>query len=212
MAFTETQEDETLKKDWREDVSNQIADFLPGIQEEMSSQLFSRPGEEKIVSDLEEPQLGESFKIREIDIKRLMREGSAESLEQLVNDTGEWHHQVFIKGEAQGYAESCMTQNGKAHVCSLSLSPLAARIDQAIDIIDNYPDQVRFIVVRPYLNDPSFSLHAFWLVESKKVYLLEAPEVFMRMIANPAELVNEVDFIGLLREYCRLEELKFSRA
>jgi hypothetical protein len=185
MAQTELVED---KENWRNDLSKQIAEFLPGTKLQMKSKL-------------DKAELGESFKIWTLDTKRLLQGNEADSLEDLAHDTNRWHHQVFLNDTAQACAESRIVDN-KAQVYQLSLSPLAAKIESAIDLLDNAPDQVRFLTASPLL------LFAFWLVESRKVYLLDASESFSRLKSHRERVFPEVDFINLLREDLQSIKLK----
>jgi hypothetical protein len=176
MAYTEIFPD---KDTWRNEIKNQIAEFLPGMRH-------------RLPKEIRNVQLGESFKIWELDTQRLLTVLGT-GLGALSRESERWHHQVFVNEVAQAYAESRLEDGDNVHVYQLSVSPLAGKIDQAIDLVDSSSDQVRFLCV------PPFRLFAFWMVESTQVYLLDAPATFVRVKPYLGHVLSEGDFITLLR-------------
>src|SRR5215210_4818465 len=132
MAYTEIPGDENSKDNWREALSDQIANYLPGTRLQLGS-------------DLSDAELGESFKIWELSPERLISAEAGETLELLCKETERWHHQVFLDGSAKAFAESRFKDENQVHVYKLSISPLAKWIDLAITDLENLPDQVRFL-------------------------------------------------------------------
>jgi hypothetical protein len=182
VAYTTIiEKSDEAKEEWRKQVSNQIADFLPGIKEQLKTKLS-------------DAQLSESFKIWAIGLGDVKKAGANAKLETLAYDTRHWHHQVFINEKARVYAESRFVKGGKPRVYQLSISALAGKIDKAIDLLDKFDDEVRFIKV------PPFQIHAFWLVKSEKVYLLNAPWDFDSLRPYLRKFLHKDRFIELLQK------------
>lgn len=128
-------------------------------------------------------------------------------LEQLATPANQWHHQVRYGGQAQAFARSMSPgdsdpaalaapgSTSTPDVMALFTSPLAERIDQAIDWIDlNVPGDplVRLLIA------PAFYLHALWLTENgqDQVLVVDRPDS-MEWLSYQT-LYDGADFLNLL--------------
>lgn len=128
------------------------------------------------------------------------------SLRAFARPTGRWHHQIKVGGRAAAFARSSgpRLKLDSASLRGLFVSPLARKIEAAIDWIDeNEPEErdgVRDPVVR-LLVVPSHQLHAFWLFDEREgtseVFVVDAPP---RLDATGrGGLIDEREFLDLLR-------------
>lgn len=119
--------------------------------------------------------------------------------------TGRWHHQIRVGGIAAAFARSsgAKLELDSASPSGLFVSPLAGKVEEAIDWIDeNEPegrDGARDPVVR-LLVVPSHQLHAFWLLDegegTSEALVIDAPA---RFGAPARRLLGEGEFLELLR-------------
>lgn len=109
-------------------------------------------------------ELRETFDLWMLELDMLTY-GAAQKLrlDALTRRLDRYHHQITISGNAVAFARSTVTtrQPARARLEELFVSPLAQKIDRAIDWIDEEATGeplVRLLVV------PAFYLHAMWLV------------------------------------------------
>jgi len=125
---------------------------------------------------------------------------TGDDLSQLAKPTGRWHHQLKVDGQATMFARSTQSDAASYVVRAVSVSPLAERIDQAIDWVDQNIQArlfARLLVVSAY------RVHAFWLVsddeDDDQVLIIDAPPQFTDL--RPLQLFNSRAFLeALLRE------------
>jgi hypothetical protein len=175
MTFTGS---DNSHEEWRTNISDQIADFLPTIRDQLQSELHSA-------------ELGESLKIWELNVQQLMS-GYPGDLDGLVSDSGRWHHQVFLNGAPLAYAESRPTADHLT-VYSMAVSPLAEKIDQAIGHLSDSDEEVRFLVAL------ALRVYGFWMVSTHRVYLIDVPPAFHSLQYHLNDFLPAGDFLKLLR-------------
>jgi hypothetical protein len=119
-------------------------------------------------------ELAEAFPIWLLPLDALRKKEP--ELANLAENTGAWHHQIKVDGQARFVARSTMPEGNPAmlQLMELSPSPLAERIDNAITWTDeNVQDdaEVRLLLV------PAFNLTAFWFVGGpmSRVLVVDAP-------------------------------------
>lgn len=121
-------------------------------------------------------------------------------LDKLARRTGRWHHQIRFAGAADAYARSMPLGADAASwdIREVYESELAARIDKAIDWIDQNvkgDPEVRLLVV------PAYYTHAFWLSErnGSHVVVIDAPKQYTNL--RPQKLYTPKEFLeSLARE------------
>lgn len=114
-------------------------------------------------------EMGETFEIWQLkaDVERQLAE-TREDLLTLTRQSGAWHHQVIATVEggqkkAVAFAQSRASGQGgdEWSVRDLYFSPLAARIDQAITLADEWVDDE---AVARLLSLPEFKIEALWFL------------------------------------------------
>jgi hypothetical protein len=185
MAFKEK-----LPNDLLSDISNQISDFLPGLYEPPSRQ-------PKLV------EMRESFAVWTLDLPASPKR-TAPDQEFPAYDTGYWHHQILFDGKAAGHAESEMTESRSLSLHEVSISPLAKKIDDAIEWAEK---KVKQPVLLRLLALPSLLIYTFWLVDLHKIYIIDAFPDFIHL--QTGKLLSEKKFLSLL--YKDLEAFESKR-
>lgn len=180
---------ETLPDDLRDTVCLQIGDLLPGLY------LKQSPAPKAV-------QLRESFTVWALDLSA-PAESVASNLSFPAREAHYWHHQILFDGKAEAYAESVLLDSGSLRVAEVSISPLAQKIDAAIDWVERQVDDsvlVRFLAL------PAFLLYTFWLVDRQQIYIIDAfPEL---VHLKPGQLLHEDEFLAVLRADIRVVALK----
>jgi hypothetical protein len=106
-----------------------------------------------------------------------------EPIENLVIQTGRWHHQISIGARTNSFARS-RSLGPATHDWSVTQvatdSPIAEAIDKAIDWVDNNvkgDPLVKLLVV------PTYYLHAFWLQEGQTnlILIIHMPDQYIRL-------------------------------
>jgi hypothetical protein len=173
MADKQTLPDNVLKN-----ISNQIGDLLPGLIQQLSTP-------PKTV------ELRESFAVWTLDLfvqKTEMRSNS----QFPARETGGWHHQILFDGAAAAHAESIMLDSGELRVGEVSISPLAKKVDEAID----WAESLHGSMTVRLLELPSLLIYTFWLVESQQIYIIDSFPTFVDL--KPGSLLSERDFESFL--------------
>lgn len=135
-------------------------DALPSIAAAVGRRLTVLPG---VPGDINLVQLAETFALWTLRAETLDSDYDATpDLERVASVTDRWHHQV--RGEAGAFAFARSVRAGEHRnewqVAEVFVSPLARRVDDAIDWIDAHISQdpvARLLVV------PTLQVHAFWL-------------------------------------------------
>ncbi len=104
---------------------------------------------------------------------------------KLVTQTGRWHHQIKVGGQATAFARSMPlgTDAASWEVTQLFQSDIPPKIDRAIDWVDSNvkgDPVVRLLIV------PSYYLTAFWLSDgnNNQVYVIDAPSSLTQVHAG----------------------------
>ncbi|HEX2202957.1 MAG TPA: hypothetical protein VHG91_06655 [Longimicrobium sp.] len=138
---------------------------------------------ERVVPPVE---VAESLPVWTLHADRLSARTTAGGLEELVEDTGSWHHQIRRGGRTDAFARSEASREkgggwGVTHL--FGGSPVAAGIDAAVSTVDGRAEgdpRVRLLVV------PAFHLHALWLSDEggDRVVVADAPPQYGRIARN----------------------------
>jgi len=185
---------DTLPTDFKKTIKQQIGYMLPGL-------LHQHSGRPKSV------ELRESFLTWTLDLNTLLQQ--ALDLKTLrarmsagsflpAQETGVWHHQILFDGEPRAWAESEVLASGKARVREVSISPLAKKIDDAIEWVESPAREwakSASVHVR-LLSLPSLLMHTFWLLEPRNVYVIGALPKFVNLVER--QLFDEAAFIQAL--------------
>lgn len=162
-------------------VLKQIGALIPGLLED-------RAPATKTVN------LRESFAAWEIPLYGV-EESLAPKAQFPAREAGYWHHQLMLDEEVAAHAESEPRLRPR-RVRRVTISPLAKKIDDAITWVDRHEGElekdfpnvsVRFLAI------PSILIYAFWLVEPKKVYVIDAFSAFKSLKAG--QLLDEKEFL-----------------
>lgn len=170
-------------------VSEQIGELLPAVIDRyrIESGTF---------------ELGDSFELWVLDPDYGIK--SSQSLNQLTVATSRWHHQIiYCQNDLRkpiAFAISAPGnpgQNGRI-VNEVSESEIAEKIDAAMKWIDGNPnlqgDPLTHLLILQ-----NYSVFAFWLVDTRQVYVIGCPRDFTQL--RPDELLREQNFLtGLRRE------------
>ena len=190
MAHSDNVPDKALKA-----VASLIGEVIGDVLQQ--SHLLSATGESSLTLAAD---LGETFAVYRLDpgsVSQFRETGS--DLLQLAKPTGRWHHQIVVDGRGEAFARSTAARkdNSSASLRGLFVSPLAARIDNAIRWInDNAGGDplVRLLIA------PAYQIHAFWLVyegrPASKVFIVKAPSRFARLKRD--RLLKSSEFLKAL--------------
>lgn len=183
---------EILAETMLDEVSDQIADFLPSLYWELDPQPRNI-------------EMRQSFPVWALNIKELLKQPEPTNIAFLVSFTGYWHHQIWFDEIPGAHARSRSISLDVQQVTSVSISPLAAKIDAAMLWADR---SVRENNLVRLLSLPSYLVSAFWLVESEQVYIIEALPSFTKLqLAESKRMRYADDFLRLLRgEILALDE------
>lgn len=159
------------------------------------------------------PELGETFSVWMLGLNAVTQtDVSNTDIHQLATETGRWHHQVRYGGQAQAFARSMNDSRpgaGGWSVTQLFASHIAARIDEAIDWVDqNVPGDplVRLVII------PAFHLHAFWLTEENgesQFLVIDMPNTFTKL--NYKTLYSVREFLERLSQEPHAQGLPLQR-
>jgi hypothetical protein len=119
-------------------------------------------------------ELGESFDLWRFS--GIVRSAN-ESFMAHMTQTGEHYHQIFMNGEARGFAHSRPNADGGLLLTRMAPSQLARWIDEAIaDVESVFPEEVVVHLVKA----SSYRLTAFWIPQTAKanLYVLSCPTFF----------------------------------
>jgi|SRR6185436_17036475 len=175
---------ESLPNDVLEAVAEQIGAILPGVADS---------------ADLRDAQvtMGETFELWALGADAITQ--PINDLNQLATQTGRWHHQVAYRGEIGSFARSAPlgAEPSSWRVAEFFESPLAKKIDEAINWIDQNTDMdplVRLLVV------PAYQLHAFWLLDAEnvQVFVIDCPSQFTYL--RSGYLFSQDEFLQSLRQ------------
>jgi hypothetical protein len=100
-----------------------------------------------------------------------------ESFMAHMKPTDDHYHQIFMNGEASGFAHSRPNRDGGVLLTRMAPSPLAQWIDEAIPVIDaQFPEPVGVCLLKA----SSYRLTALWIPETTKpnLYVLSCPAFF----------------------------------
>jgi len=164
-------------------ISHQIGMLLPGL-------LQRQPAPPVSVA------LAESFEVWTLDLPKAV--DALEPLAFPVRKARYWHHQVLFDGEVKAHAKSQMSPSQQARVLQVSISPLAKKIDAAIEWVES-PERewaTSDLVHVQLLAVESLLIYTFRLVEPKKVYVIDAFPGFVNL--QPGQLLDEVGFLAAL--------------
>ncbi|MEM7725858.1 MAG: hypothetical protein AAF208_05730 [Cyanobacteria bacterium P01_A01_bin.45] len=134
---------------------------------------------------------------------------STNDLTILAKPTGRWHHQIKINGVPTSYARS--VANGPSaldwHVVGVFESPIATKIDDAINWIDG---NISGDYVVRLLTVPCYQIQAFWLVNNdnsqpQQIVLISAPAEYSTLDYERAYAVDE--FLDVLRTVNNIQGL-----
>jgi hypothetical protein len=185
-----------LPEDQLEAVSSQIATMLAEL-------LYHRePKPSKV-------ELRESFAMFTLDVGNLMADIAEGNLRNLIAhiakgtvfpvlETNHWHHQILFDGKPSAHARSEIPPGKPPRVVEVAISPLASKIDAAIEGLENAEDQwpefelvhVQFLAFEPLL------IHTFRLLELKKLYIIDAFAELVKL--QDGHLIEESDFLTIL--------------
>jgi hypothetical protein len=154
-------------------------------------------------------EIAESFPLWTIH-PQVLSPGRPGSIESSAHPLRRWYHQLLIGGEPQAYAIS-QEKRGGHDVVQVMRSGLPARVDSAIDVIDErFPSASR---VRLIDFAPAY-LHALWFLAdgAQNVMVVSAPT---EAGFHVGETTSETDFLtglGTFLEEHRILGLEPSRA
>ena len=147
----------------------------------------ARPPQARSVDsgETESVDLAETFDVWMLGAKKLAAGVKAgQDLAQLAKPTHHLHHQVKQSGAALCSATSSTKAALAPQVSGMALSPLAEKIDRAIDWLDHHSGLeddplVRLLVI------PAYQVNAFWLVDEagseSRVVVIDAPAQFKHL-------------------------------
>jgi hypothetical protein len=185
---------ETLPKEVKETIKEQIGYMLPGLFHQQSDRPVS-------------VQLRESFLTWTLDLNALVQQTldfktlvaqMRQGLSLPAQQAGVWHHQILFNGEPRAWAESEVSASGQPRVREVSISPLAKKIDDAIEWVES---PAREWAKSPSLHVrllslPSLLIHTFWLLEPRNVYVIGALPKFVNLLER--QLLDEAAFLEAL--------------
>lgn len=185
---------ENLPEARLETISKQITGMLAGLLDKRASQPNSM-------------QLRESFAIWTLNLRDLTdnppKDAGLPALE-----TGYWHHQILFDGKPKAHARSEVFPKRPARVREVAISPLAKKIDDAIEFVES-PERdwaSSDVVHVQLLALPSLLIYTFRLVEPKKVYLIDAFPEFISL--KQGRLFDEGSFLASLYSDLQLQQKK----
>jgi hypothetical protein len=136
----------------------------PGVMRSIANQIAERspaaPGS-AAADDGAGPSLGESLKVHTLRLDRI-RSGAG-SLSERLQDTGQWHHQVYHGDRAMSFARSEARYEGPEAphvVVEVARSSLPEDLQEAISWIDENVDDE---AVASVFIAPDYFLAAVWL-------------------------------------------------
>ena len=135
-------------------------------------------------------EIAESFQVWRLSLDSFAQ--SKLPLNQLIKNTGRWHHQIRSGGQSVAFARSISSGQDQQDwkLMQLVESSLVKKIDDAIQWIDAqvFPDAtVRLLLI------PAYQVNAFWLDDprSRSVVLIDFPQAFDQLktqrVYSPAE-------------------------
>ena len=115
-------------------------------------------------------------------------------LKVLARNLGRYHHQIMFGGIAEAFARSSVstTDPGLPTLEELFVSPLAQKIDQAIEWVDQWVSGDPLVHL---LFIPAYYLHAFWLIDAN-----ESSELLIVDVAGASPTDYETILSGLQAE------------
>jgi hypothetical protein len=141
-------------------------------------------------------ELAESFSVWLLPHNALTQPKN--DLAALAIETGDWHHQVKVDGQARAFARSRPLGANAASWKLTEFFPanLAESIDQGINWVDaNVHDDwlVRLLAV------PAYNLTAFWFVDgTSEVLIVHSPQYASSLPMR--KLLDQREFLDLLRK------------
>jgi len=149
-------------------------------------------------------ELAESFRLWMVQPRRAIAASNSRLLiDQWLAPTSRWHHQIKFDGRAEAIAYSTFDQTDPRgwRLCELFVSPLAERIDEAINLIDERFGDRSEPVVR-VVADPAHHLHALWLAFEGRgrdlMLVIDSPPDIQNLAAG--KLYNARRFFHALSE------------
>jgi hypothetical protein len=140
-------------------------------------------------------ELAESFAVWMLGADAVRR-SDGKMLATLARDTQRWHHQIKHDGRARSYARS-MPRGKTSHVlCELYVSPLAAKIDNALRWAERHLADTKQALL---LNVPAYHVFALWLTDEAgedRMVIVDAP---LTACIKPLELLDAREFLAALR-------------
>lgn len=181
-----------LPTDTFKQIVNEIGSMMAGLLDKRSP----RP---------DSVEIRESFEMWTLNLENLKdRPPNEQSLP--VVKTGYWHHQILFDRQPRAHALSKVLVEEPACVLEVAISPLAKKIDDAIEWVEN-PERdwaTSDLVHVQLLALPSLLIYTFRLVEPKKVYVINAFPGFVNL--QPGQLLDEVGFLAVLYSDLRSQE------
>jgi hypothetical protein len=159
-------------------VTRQIGDLISRLHHDLKT----RP---------EKVELGESFDVWDIKTENLRQAISQGDFPAYKTEFQ--LHQIHFDRRARAYALSRESTSGSPQVIKAAISPIAERIDEAIDCLDadnadeSDDTEARLLILH------SCRVYAFWLVDRRMVYLIQVPERFKRL--RDQQYMNTEDFL-----------------
>jgi hypothetical protein len=153
-------------------------------------------------------ELRESFAMWSLNLTNLTHDPPKQASLPVL-ETGFWHHQILLDGEPKAYARSKVLPKKPSNVVEVAISPLARRIDEAIDWVES-PERAwasSDLIHVQLLAIESLLIYALRLVEPKKVYIIDAFPEFINL--PPGQLLDERAFLGALYTDLRSQEEKY---
>jgi hypothetical protein len=176
---------ETIIEEPVTDLTSQIGNLFSGTYRQL--QMEAGLVESGEPADVE---LGESFDMWKLDPNAIHEAVVSRTFPAFKTDFQ--HHQILIGGKPLAYAISEKPADGQRRVVSVTLSRLAERVDQAIDVLDPTGDDT----AARFLAFPSFRIYAFWLEGRHQVYVISTPDQFAKL--RRVESWTETEFLQRL--------------
>ena len=149
------------------------------------------------IHDAGKIELTETFAVWMIGLDDLL--SGPDNLSELAIETGRWHHQLNVDGDAGVFARS------KAHggnpsgrrITEVFRSQLAEKIDASVTWID---ENLRGDPLVRLLTIPAYHLTAFWLVEERRdsVMIVDVP-AYYSMLESGFDVLAAETFLDTVR-------------